>query len=88
MTPTVVPRVFHLPMKDHGYKVDGTSCDLGLDTKIPKNHLQIYLHNPAKSSINLHFLATNLINLSKTLKKSYDFVDEYLAENTLLSVKS
>ena len=88
MTPTVVPRVFHLPMKDHGYKVDGTPCDLGLDTKIPKNHLQIYLHNPAKSSINLHFLATNLINLSKNLKKSYDFVDEYLAENTLLSVKS
>ena len=88
MTPTVVPRVFHLPMKDPGNKVDGTPCDLGLDTKIPNNHLQIYLHNSAKSSINLHFLATNLINLSKNLKKSHDFVDEYLAENTLLSVKS
>ena len=88
MKPTVVPRVFHLPMKVPGNKFDRTPCDLGLDTKIPKNHLQIYLKNPSKSSINLHFLATNLINLSENVKKFHDFVDEYFAENTLLSVQS
>ena len=88
MTPSLVPGVFYLPMKDPGNKVDGTPCDVGLDSKIQKNQLQIYLHNPAKTSINLHFLSINLINFSKNVKNSYDFVDEYLAANTLLSVKS
>ena len=76
MTPSLVPRVFHLTMKDPGNEADRTPCDVGLDAKIPKNHLKIYSDNPAKSSINLNFLSTNLTNLSKNPKKSHDFVDE------------
>ena len=60
---------------------------LGLDTKIPKNRLNNYPDNPAKSAIDLHFLSKNLTNLSRNLKKSFDFVDEYFTANTFVSVK-
>ena len=47
-----------------------------------------YITNYTKSSRNLYFLSKNLINLSKNLKKSDNFVDEYLIANTFISVKS
>ena len=80
MTPSLVPKVFHFPMKDPGNEVDRTPCDVGLDSKIPKNHLKIYFNNPAKCSINLNFLFKNL---KITLK-----IPKNPTANTLLSVKS
>ena len=88
MTLSLVSRVFHLLMKDPGNEVDRTPCNVGLHAKIPKNNLKIYSDSPAKSSINLYFLSTNLTNLSKNPNKSHNFVDEYLTANTLLSAKT
>ena len=76
MIPSLVPGVFHFLMKDPGNEVDRTPCDVGLDSKIPKNHLKIYFNNPAKKSINLNFLSKNL---KITLK-----IPKNLTANTLL----
>ena len=53
---------------------------IGLDTNNPNNRLKIYPDNPAKSSINLHFLFKNLKNLSKNLKKSRDSHKKHISK--------